>query len=121
MANNFTYKGYVGKFEYLEGDEQIHGKVLGIQDMIHFSGSSLSELRQDFQEAVDDYLEWCKAENRAPEKPFTGNFVVRIPPELHREASVLAEAEDESLNSWVVGVIKQAIEWSLKEQPHAHL
>jgi predicted HicB family RNase H-like nuclease len=106
MANSFRYKGYIGKFEYLEGDDTLHGTVLGIQDVIHFHGKSIPEVRKAFQESVEDYLEWCARDNRAPEKAFTGNFVVRIPPELHREISLLAQSEAESLNS----VVKEALE-----------
>jgi predicted HicB family RNase H-like nuclease len=106
MANTFKYKGYVGKFEYSEGDELIHGMVLGIKDVIHFSGASIRETRQAFHDSVDDYLEWCEKDKRSPEKPFTGHFVVRIPPELHREVSILAETKDESLNSLVAEAIK---------------
>jgi predicted HicB family RNase H-like nuclease len=109
MNNVFRYKGYIGKFEFLEGDDIMHGTVLGIQVVIHFSGASIPELRQAFHESVDDYLGWCEAEHRDPEKPFTGNFVVRIRPGLHREASILAEMKDESLNSLVAEALEKYI------------
>ncbi|MHC1785297.1 MAG: type II toxin-antitoxin system HicB family antitoxin [Anaerolineaceae bacterium] len=109
MINVFKYKGYIGKFEFLEGDDLMHGTVLGIQDVIHFSGASIPELRQTFHESVDDYLGWCDAEHRDPEKPFTGNFVVRIRPDLHRKASILAEMKDESLNSLVAEALEKYV------------
>ena len=44
------------------------GHIAGIQDVIGFHGESVSELRQLFHEAVDDYLETCRKRGRAPMK-----------------------------------------------------
>ena len=51
--NAFHYNGYVGTFEFEPGDDAFHGEVSGIRDVIHFTGRSVDELRQAFQE-----LDW---------------------------------------------------------------
>jgi predicted HicB family RNase H-like nuclease len=40
---------------------------------------------------VDDYIEWCLEEGVQPEKPYSGNFNVRLPPSLHRETAITAQ------------------------------
>jgi predicted HicB family RNase H-like nuclease len=108
MNNTLNYKGYIGRFSYEEGDEAFHGTVLNLRDVIHFQGRSIAELRQSLQDSVDDYLAWCAADGRTPEKPFTGKFILRLPPELHRKATARAQLEGLSLNQWIAEVLEKA-------------
>lgn len=101
MKNRLEYKGYLGEFSYEEGDEEMHGTVLNLREVIHFRGASLAELRQSLQASVEDYLARCAEEGRSPEKPYTGRFVVRLDPDLHRRISARAQASGMSLNQWV--------------------
>ena len=109
MKNTLEYKGYIGRFSYEEGDENIHGSVLNLRDVIHFQGKSLDQLRQSFQDSVNDYLAWCAEEGRTPEKPFTGKFIVRMSPDLHRKLSTRAQAKGVSLNQWVNEALEMAV------------
>lgn len=106
MNNTFEYKGYIGKFDYEEGDDAFHGIVLNTRDVIHFQGVSIDELRRSFQDSVDDYLAWCAEEGKEPDKPFTGKFVVRVSPELHRKVSLQAQSAGVSLNQWVTEALE---------------
>jgi len=54
--------------EYSDEDQLLIGHVAGIRDVIGFDGESISELRQPFEEAVDDYLETCERLGREPQK-----------------------------------------------------
>ncbi len=66
-----------------------------------FQGSCVAELKQSLQDSVEDYLRWCAEEGVEPEKPYTGKFVVRLSPDLHRRISLKARAAGVSLNQWV--------------------
>lgn len=99
------YKGYSAKPEYSAEDRIFYGKVLGISDLIDFQSENAKTLEDEFRKAVDDYLELCAEIGKKPEKEYNGLFNVRISPELHREASVLAQAEGVTLNK----VVEQAI------------
>jgi predicted HicB family RNase H-like nuclease len=110
MDNTLKYKGYIGQFSYEEGDDAFHGTVLNLRDVIHFQGRSIDELRQSLVDSVEDYLAWCAAEGRPPEKPFTGKFIVRVPPELHRKVNAHAQAEGVSLNQWIADALEKAVE-----------
>jgi len=109
MDNVLKYKGYLGKFGYEDGDEAIHGTVINSRDVIHFQGQTLAELRQSFQDSVDDYLAWCAQEGRTPEKPYSGKFIVRIDPDLHRKISIQAQLGEKSLNQWVQEVLENSM------------
>lgn len=96
-----TYKGYVGRVEYDDEAGIFHGEVINLRDVITFQGTSVEELRRAFQDSVDDYLEFCSERHEEPEKPFSGKFVIRISPELHRDLYLRARIAKKSLNGWV--------------------
>jgi predicted HicB family RNase H-like nuclease len=51
------------------------GRVLGLRCIISFHGETVSELRNEFEVAMDDFLEDCKAQGIAPEKPASGKLI----------------------------------------------
>ncbi len=96
-----TYKGYTGTARFDDEAEIFHGEILGLRDVVTFQGVTVEELKKSFQDSVDDYLEFCKERGESPDKPFSGKFLVRIDPRLHRRLSELSAGEGESLNSWI--------------------
>ena len=105
MENTLEYRGYIGQFHYEDGDEALHGIVLGLRDLIHFQGASIPELKESLKDSVDEYLRWCAEEGVAPEKPYSGKFVVRMSPDLHRRVSLRAKAAGMSVNQWVANAL----------------
>lgn len=55
-----TYRGYAACIEYSDDDACFVGHISGMSDIVGFHGDSVAELRNAFEEAVDDYLETCK-------------------------------------------------------------
>ena len=107
--NLIHYKGYVGKVEFDEEAGLFHGEVINLRDVITFEGETVGELKQTFEDSVDDYLEFCAERNEEPEKPFSGRFVVRIDPELHRIIASEAKKADVSINQWVTLALSRSI------------
>lgn len=103
------YKGYVGKVEFDDEAGIFHGEVLDTRDVITFQGRSVEELKTAFQESIDDYLAFCKQRGEEPNKPFSGQFVTRIPPELHRQVNLAASISGKSLNAWVLEQLQTAV------------
>jgi len=103
------FKGYQGEVEFDSQAGVFHGELINIRDVVTFEGRSVDELEQAFRESVDDYLAFCAARGETPDKPYSGKFVVRVSPELHRKLAVYARAEDKSLNRWVREVLEEAI------------
>lgn len=89
----------------------LHGRVLGIRDMISFGGTSVDELEQNFREAVDEYLEFCKEKGKIPDRPFKGSLNVRLRDNLHTRAALLAERTDRKINT----VINDALDEYLQK------
>ncbi len=104
------YKGYSAQVAFDDQDNVFHGEVWGIRDVVTFQGTNVAELRQAFRDSVDDYLEFCRQRGEAPEKPFSGRFLLRIPAGLHREIAALAQREGKSLNSWVVSRLEKHVQ-----------
>ena len=103
--NLLHYKGYSAKPEYSVRDQVFYGKILGIDDLVDFYSENAKRIEAEFQQAVDDYLAFCAEIGKEPQKAYSGMFNVRIPPELHRKLSILAQSEGVSLNK----VVEQAI------------
>ena len=103
------YKGYIGKVEFDAEAGMIHGEVIHTRDVITFQGDSVAEVKRAFHESVDDYLEFCQTRGESPDKPFSGQFVTRIPPDLHRQVNVAAQLSGKSLNAWVVEQLQGAV------------
>lgn len=56
----FTYQGYQGSVETSIEEDVLHGKILFINDLVTYEAVTIKKLRQEFEMAVDDYLETCK-------------------------------------------------------------
>ena len=103
------YKGYIGKVEFDDEAGIFHGEVINTRDVITFQGESVTGLTKAFRESVDDYLAFCQERGEEPDKPFSGQFVARLPPELHRKISLTARMEGKSLNAWVADQLRRAV------------
>lgn len=112
--NAFQYKGYVGAFEFEQDDDAFHGEIVGIRDVVHFTGRSVDELRQAFREAVDDYLATCAEVGKVPEKPYSGRFMVRVSPEIHRLTETAAKAAGKSLNAFAAEALERAAKEAMR-------
>ncbi len=103
------YKGYFAKVEFDDDDEIFHGEVINLRDVITFEGETVSELKQAFHDSVDDYLAFCAERGEDPERPYSGKFVVRVDPELHKSIIIEARKKGKSINVWVKDALSKAI------------
>ena len=102
------YKGYAARIDYSDDDGCFVGRVAGIRDMITFHGETVVELRRAFAEAVDFYLTTCAERGETPNKPYSGKLMLRLPPEVHAHAAMMAVAHGKSLNQWAAEVLANA-------------
>lgn len=110
MSDQLQYKGLSGSAHFSAEDQVFYGEILGIDDLVSFHGDSVKALTESFHEAVDEYLETCAQLGKEPGKIYKGSFNIRITPELHRDAAVLASGIKISLNDFVKSAIEYAIE-----------
>ena len=105
-----THKGYAARIEYSDEDRCFIGHIAGINDIVGFHGDSVAQLRTAFEEAVEDYLETCEKLNRSPQKPYSGNLMLRLPPEVHAAIATAAEVSGKSINQWTTDTLADILQ-----------
>lgn len=113
------YKGYVGVIEFDDEDNIFYGEVINTRDVITFQGKSVAELRKALKDSVDSYLKFCAKRGKEPDKPFSGKFMLRLTPELHRKIFIAAKYSGESLNGWIIHVLDNFAEKVIEHQKAA--
>lgn len=105
--NTMMYKSYSARIEYSEEDGCFVGHIVSINDIVGFHGDTVDELRRAFEEAVDDYLETCARLGRPPQKSYSGNLTLRMPPEVHAAVARAAEVRGKSINQWATEALAE--------------
>ena len=101
------YKGYRARVEFDDDADIFHGEIINTRDVITFQGKSVDELRQAFEDSVEDYLSFCAQRGEEPEKPFSGRFTVQLSPEQHRRVILAAEKAGKGVDKWIAEVLDQ--------------
>jgi predicted HicB family RNase H-like nuclease len=109
MKDVLQYKDFIGSVHFSAEDDVFFGKIEGISDLITFEGTHVNELKESFQEAVDDYIEICMQTRKPLQKPYKGNFNVRVAPELHKKAVQKSLILGISLNKLVQKAIEKVV------------
>lgn len=108
------YKGYTGSVEYSEEDNCLYGKILGLRkDCITYEGETISELKSDFEGAIDDYLASCKDRGVEPSKPYSGKLIVRMPSDLHGMVAMAASNAGTTINEFINRAVSNELKHEL--------
>lgn len=111
MNNIMRYKGYWARVQYSDEDECFWGEIEGLKNTsISFEGNTVKELKKDFKDAIDYYLEYCNEHNEEPEKQCKGSLNVRLGVDLHNKARMKSIEKNISINE----LIKDAVTLYLK-------
>lgn len=103
------YKGYTARIQYDESIQEFHGRIVGIQDVVNFHADTVKNLESEFHRSVEDYLQSCRELNREPDRPYSGKFLIRVEPRLHREMAMIAESSGKSLNDFVAEIFEERL------------
>lgn len=106
------YKEYIGVVQFDDEAMIFHGEVVGLRDVITFRGTTPKEIKREFEASIDGYLDWCKELKQEPEKPFSGNFHLRLKPDLHAKLAAEAKYEGLSLNKFINIALQKSIGYS---------
>jgi predicted HicB family RNase H-like nuclease len=109
MNKLMSYKGYQGKIEYDDDAGIFHGIVINTRDVITFEGESVKELRKAIRDAIDEYLDYCSRNGKEPDKPYSGRFLIRVKPELHKMVAMEAEQRGMTMNKFVAEALEKII------------
>lgn len=108
--NVLHYKGYSCCPEFSAEDAIFYGVILGIDDLVDFCCENAKEIEKEFHQAVDDYVEFCAEIGKEPQKAYSGQFNIRIAPELHRTLAIQARIEDITLNKCVEQTLQKGLQ-----------
>lgn len=103
------YKGYTGYVVFDDEAMIFHGEVVGLRDVVTFRGTNPEELKEEFERSLDGYLAWCQELGQEPERPFSGDLHLRIPPDLHARLFVEAKNNGTSLNTYITQTLRRAV------------
>ncbi len=106
--NTIQYKGYYASIVYEAEDDLLVGRIIAINDIISFHGTSLKQIKTAFKVSVDDYLAFCEETGKQPNRPYSGKMMLRIDPETHAKSALAAKSKGMSLNRWVEEVFRKA-------------
>jgi len=106
--NSMSYKGYTARMDFDPDDKVIVGRVLDIDDIITFHGTSVAEFERAFRTAVEGYVSACKQLAQAPDKPASGKMMLRVDPAVHAAAVKASALSGQSLNKWAEQVLREA-------------
>ena len=103
------HKGYLAHIVFDDSAGTFHGEVVNIRDVITFQGASVYELRQAFENSVDDYLAYCAERGETPDEPFSGRVTMRLSPEQHRMVVLATERAGKDPATWAAEVLDRAV------------
>lgn len=101
--------GYHARIEYNPDTDLFRGEILGLSGGADFYGANPDELRREFRQSLDVFLEVCKEQGIEPRRQFSGRFNLRIPPELHEQLAIAAEAQGKSLNALAQEALQRSV------------
>ncbi len=87
MINDMSmlnYKGYMGQVEFDDEVDIFHGDVINTRAVITFQGRTVQEIKAAFRDSIEDYLEFCAELGEEPEKPYSGELRLKLPPHTER-------------------------------------
>ena len=98
---------YAATVEFDESAAMFHGRIVNIRDVVDFYSDAVEGLGKEFEASLAVYLESRGQQGIEPAKPLSGQFVLRLGPELHARVAVSASAKFTSMNAWIFDAIKK--------------
>ena len=108
LTNMLNYQGYYAEFGYDDSADALHGRVIGLTDVIDFYGRTIDELKDEFRASIDEYVAWCREEGTEPEKTWSGKMTLRPSDEQRRRYAVAAAAQKKSVSAWMLETLDRA-------------
>ncbi len=109
MSNVLEYKGFKAHLDFSADDGVFFGRLVGIEDVVTFEGTTVTKLKKSFKEAVDFHIEVCEKTGKDLKKPYSGKVFLRVPAELHSRIAEIAGAKGKSINEWGTEVLEDAV------------
>jgi predicted HicB family RNase H-like nuclease len=107
--NVMTIDDFHATIEFDSDLDMFRGEILGLNGAADFYGKSPKELRTEFKRSLQVFLEVCKEKGVEPRRHFSGKFNLRIPPELHEQLAIAAQAQGKSINTLAQEALRDCV------------
>ena len=77
MNNRMEYKRLAGKISFDAQDKIFYGELIGARTYLSFASKSADAPEKSFHTVIDEYLNFCKAQDITPEKTWKGKLTFR--------------------------------------------
>ncbi|KAF3981355.1 MAG: type II toxin-antitoxin system HicB family antitoxin [Methylococcales symbiont of Hymedesmia sp. n. MRB-2018] len=115
-----SYKNYLGSVNFDLEEYIIYGEIMFINDLVTYEATSITQLKNEFELAVDDYIDTCKTLNREPQKSFSGSLNIRIGAKLHKKVAMEAHLSGISLNEFIKKSVDDKLSDKFMVKHHFH-
>jgi predicted HicB family RNase H-like nuclease len=82
------------------------GEFVGLNGGADFYSTDIDGLRREGETSLKVFLDMCAEEGASPYRKTSGRLNLRLSQELYDKAATMAKASGESLNAWIVDVIR---------------
>lgn len=108
MNNVMTFDGQKAVIVFDPEIGMFRGEFTGLSGGADFYAEDVAGLRREGATSLRVYLDACAKDGIEPLAKASGALNLRVPPELHRAATLAAKASGKSLNQWASEVLKEA-------------
>jgi predicted HicB family RNase H-like nuclease len=109
MNNVMNIGGHKAVIAYDPEIAMFRGEFTGLAGGADFYAADVEGLMREGEVSLNVYLAACKKHGIEPLAKASGALNLRVPPQLHRAATLAARAAGKSINQWATEVIEHAV------------
>ncbi len=110
MKNVMQFGEYEAVISFDPEISMFRGEFIGLNGGADFYADSIQKLRKEGEISLKVFLDFAKEKNITPKKRFSGQFVLRLNPEIHKKYALLAKSNNLSLNQILARTLEEAVE-----------
>lgn len=110
MKNVMKFGEYEAVISFDPDIAMFRGEFVGLNGGADFYADSIAKLRKEGEISLRVFLDFAKEKKIEPRKRFSGQFVLRLKPEVHKKYALLAKSKNMSLNQVLASTLEHAVE-----------
>lgn len=109
MRNIMEFEGgYRAAISYDPETDMFRGEFIGLNGGADFYARDIDGMKKEGKISLDMFLKMCEDDGVPPRKS-TGNFALRMAPELYDTATATAHDKGMSLNAFICQAVRKAV------------
>jgi predicted HicB family RNase H-like nuclease len=110
MTNLLDIDGHKAVVSYDPDTNLLRGEFVGLNGGADFYAESVSQLREEGARSLRTFLDLCAERGIEPCRHYSGRLNLRLDPETHERAAIVAAAHGVSLNALIEEALEQRLE-----------